>query len=73
MARVTYKKAGVDIDAAERFIDREMFRTLNMGIGMALVVAPGDAERAVALFGRRGQRASVIGEIVRGKHEVAIL
>lgn len=59
------RRGGVD--------DREMFRTLNMGIGMALVVPPADAERAVALFGRRGQRASVIGEIVRGKHEVAIL
>ena len=59
------RRGGVD--------DREMFRTLNMGIGMALVVPPADAERAVALFERRGQRASVIGEIVRGKHEVAIL
>ena len=53
--------------------DREMFRTFNMGVGMALVVPPGDADRAVSLFARRGQKAWIIGEIVRGKREVAIL
>jgi phosphoribosylformylglycinamidine cyclo-ligase len=53
--------------------DREMYRTLNMGVGMALVVRSGDAEKALSLFRRRGQRASIIGEIVRGRHEVSIL
>lgn len=53
--------------------DREMFRTFNMGVGMALVVPPGDADRAVSLFARQGQKAWIIGEVVRGKREVAIL
>jgi phosphoribosylformylglycinamidine cyclo-ligase len=53
--------------------EREMFRTLNMGIGMALAVSARDADRAVALFAERGQKAWIIGEIVRGKREVALL
>ena len=46
--------------------DAEMFRTLNMGIGMVLVVSPGDADRTVALFARGGLRAWAIGEIREG-------
>jgi phosphoribosylformylglycinamidine cyclo-ligase len=46
--------------------DAEMFRTFNMGIGMVLVVAPGDAAKTLSLFGRRGIRAWVIGEIKKG-------
>ncbi len=53
--------------------EREMFRTLNMGIGMVAVVAPRDAERACALFAAQGQRAHVIGEIVPGCREVTIV
>jgi phosphoribosylformylglycinamidine cyclo-ligase len=50
-----------------------MFRTLNMGIGMALAVSAGDADRTVALFAERGQKAWIIGEIARGKREVVLL
>ncbi len=46
--------------------DAEMFRTLNMGIGMVLVVSPGDADRTVALFGKLGQKAWVIGNVEKG-------
>jgi phosphoribosylformylglycinamidine cyclo-ligase len=42
----------------------EMQRTFNMGIGMTAVVAPADADRAVALLGRSGIGARVIGEVV---------
>ena len=52
--------------------DREMYRTLNMGIGMAVVVGPKEADRAAALFTRLGAKAYVIGEIVRGAHDVTI-
>jgi phosphoribosylformylglycinamidine cyclo-ligase len=52
--------------------DREMFRTLNMGIGMAAVVAARDAERTCALFVQQGHRAHIIGEIVTGRREVTI-
>jgi phosphoribosylformylglycinamidine cyclo-ligase len=53
--------------------EREMFRTLNMGIGMALAVSAGDADRTIALFARLGHKAWTIGEIVRGKREVVLL
>ena len=52
---------------------REMFRTLNMGIGMALVVRAGDADRTISGFARLGFKAWTIGEVVRGRHEVVLL
>ncbi|MDD8027011.1 MAG: phosphoribosylformylglycinamidine cyclo-ligase [Acidobacteriota bacterium] len=51
---------------------REMFRTLNMGIGMAVAVSPRDAERTCRLFAAHGQRAYVIGGLVSGCREVTI-
>lgn len=56
-----------------RITDREMHRTLNMGIGMAVVVGAKDADRAAALFTRFGAKAFQIGEIVRGAREVSIV
>ncbi|MCX6568315.1 MAG: phosphoribosylformylglycinamidine cyclo-ligase, partial [Candidatus Aminicenantes bacterium] len=61
------------IQRAGNVDEREMFRTLNMGIGMALAVSAGDAARTVALFARSGHKAWAIGEIVRGKREVVLL
>ena len=46
--------------------DAEMFRTFNMGIGMVLVVAPGDAARTVALFAKLGLKAWIIGDVEKG-------
>ncbi len=53
--------------------EREMFRTFNMGIGMVVVVGAGDAERTVRLFNRSGQKAYIIGELARGRHEVTFV
>jgi phosphoribosylformylglycinamidine cyclo-ligase len=50
----------------------EMFRTFNMGVGMAVVVAAEDARAAVGAFGKLGEKAWVIGELAAGRHEVAI-
>jgi phosphoribosylformylglycinamidine cyclo-ligase len=61
------------IQRAGNVDEREMFRTLNMGIGMALAVSAGDADRTIALFARSGQKAWIIGEVVRGKREVILL
>jgi phosphoribosylformylglycinamidine cyclo-ligase len=60
------------IQRAGRVDEREMYRTLNMGIGMALVVRPADADRAVSGFAKRGIKAWPIGEVVRGRHEVTL-
>jgi len=61
------------IQRAGNVDEREMFRTLNMGIGMALAVSARDADRTVALFAEQGQKAWIIGEITRGKREVVLL
>jgi phosphoribosylformylglycinamidine cyclo-ligase len=53
--------------------EREMFRTFNMGIGMVVIVARGDAEKAVRLFQRSGQKSWIIGELARGPHGVTFV
>jgi phosphoribosylformylglycinamidine cyclo-ligase len=52
---------------AARLPEGEAFRTFNMGIGMILVVRPGEADRSVAHFRRAGFPAVVIGEIRKGR------
>jgi phosphoribosylformylglycinamidine cyclo-ligase len=47
--------------------DAEMHRTFNCGIGMALVVAKEDAEKAVGLFTTLGVEAYEVGQIVERK------
>ena len=42
----------------------EMFEVYNMGIGFCAVVAPADADRALAILRRHGRTASVIGHAV---------
>ncbi len=52
---------------AARLPEAEAYRTFNMGIGMVLMVRPGDADRAVRHFRKAGFPAFPIGEIRRGK------
>jgi phosphoribosylformylglycinamidine cyclo-ligase len=49
--------------------DREMWRTFNMGVGLAVVIRPDSLE----LARRTLPDARLIGEIVAGKHEVEIV
>ena len=46
--------------------DEEMFRTFNMGIGMVVVVAPGDLHDVEHSLERRGEKSFLIGSVVRG-------
>ena len=41
----------------------EMLRTFNMGVGMCVVVRPGDVKDAIDLLEKRGQEAFEIGAI----------
>jgi phosphoribosylformylglycinamidine cyclo-ligase len=50
--------------------DDEMFRAFNMGIGLVLVCAPSDADRAMNLLGMAGESGAVIGRIVAGNRDV---
>jgi len=52
--------------------EREMYRTFNMGIGMAAVVGPDDAARALKHLARLGQKSWVIGELVKGPRGVVL-
>ncbi len=61
-----------EIQKRGEIADKEMFRTLNMGIGLVAVVAGKEAEAAVKLFEKLGERAWIIGELVKGQHEVVI-
>jgi len=46
--------------------DEEMFRTFNMGIGMVVVVAPGDLHDVEHSLERRGETCFVIGSVGAG-------
>lgn len=61
-----------EIQRRGEIADKEMFRTLNMGIGLVAVVNGKEAEAAVMLFEKLGEKAWVIGELVKGQHEVVI-
>ena len=44
----------------------EMEQVFNMGVGMTAVIAPSDADHAVALLAQRGLAAWPLGAIVEG-------
>lgn len=47
--------------------EEEMFSTFNMGVGMCLTVAAGDADRALSLLQEQGVDACLIGEVRAGE------
>ena len=53
--------------------EREMYHTLNMGIGMVLVVKPGSVKAVIAKLAAFKVKSWVIGEAVKGKKEVEII
>ncbi|KAF5069201.1 Phosphoribosylformylglycinamidine cyclo-ligase [anaerobic digester metagenome] len=52
--------------------ERDMFNTFNMGVGMSIVVAKEDAEKAVKILRANGEDAYVMGEIVVSEEGVVI-
>ena len=52
--------------------ERDMFNTFNMGVGMSIVVAKEDAEKALEVLKANGEDAYIIGEIVKGEEKVII-
>lgn len=52
--------------------ERDMFNTFNMGVGMSVVVAKEDAERALAILRANGEDAYLIGEIVKSEEKIEI-
>jgi len=58
--------------AAGNIPDREMYRTFNCGMGMAVVVPPEQAEATVAFLAEQGETAWVAGRIEAGEHKVVL-
>ena len=52
--------------------EHDMFNTYNMGVGMTMIVAKEDADRAIAALKENSQDAYVIGEIVSGEEKVTL-
>lgn len=53
--------------------ERDMFNTFNMGVGMSIVVAKENAEKAVKILKSCGEDAYIIGEIVKGEDKIEII
>ena len=52
--------------------ERDMFNTFNMGVGMSVVVAKEDADKALSVLKANGEDAYIIGEIIRSDEEVVL-
>ena len=51
--------------------ERDMFNTFNMGVGMSVIVAKEDADKAVEVLKAQGEDAYVIGEVEKGNEGVS--
>ena len=52
--------------------ERDMYNTFNMGVGMSVVVAKEDAERALKILKANGEDAYLIGEIVNSDEKIIL-
>ena len=50
--------------------EHDMFNTFNMGVGMSIVVAKEDADKALATLKAEGVDAYIIGEIVKSEDKI---
>jgi len=52
--------------------ERDMFNTFNMGVGMSVVVAKEDADRALEILKAHGEDAYIIGNIIESEEKVIL-
>lgn len=52
--------------------ERDMFNTFNMGVGMSVVVAKEDADKALEILKENGEDAYIIGEIIKSDEKVIL-
>ena len=52
--------------------ERDMFNTYNMGVGMSVIVAKEDAQKAIEVLKANGEDAYIIGEVVKSEEGVII-
>ena len=53
--------------------DKEMYHTLNMGVGMVLIAEPRVAKQIISRLSKFNLKSWVIGEVVKGKKQVEIV
>ncbi len=62
--------ACLSLVGAARGIDREeMYRTFNMGVGMAVILGEDEADKAREVLAQHGWESWPIGHVVKGKRE----
>ena len=52
--------------------ERDMFNTFNMGVGMSIVVAKEDADKALSILCANGENAYIMGEIIKSDNKIEI-
>ena len=52
--------------------ERDMFNTFNMGVGMSIVVAKDDAEKALEILKENGEDAYIIGKVIKSDEKVIL-
>ncbi len=62
--KLLQEKGGID--------ERDMFNTFNMGVGMSIVVAEKDVQKALKILTDCGEDAYVIGSIIKGEDKIVI-
>jgi len=53
--------------------NKEMYHTLNMGIGLVLIVKASFAKTIISKLSELGLKSSIIGEVIEGKKQVEIV
>jgi len=54
-------------------LDKEMYHTFNMGIGMVLIIEPKEVNTVILKLAKAGIKSWIIGKVNKGKGEVKIL
>ena len=52
--------------------ERDMYNTFNMGVGMSVVVAPEDADKAIEILKVNGEDAYIIGSIIESDEKIIL-
>ena len=60
------------IEEAGNIPERDMFNTFNMGVGMSVVVAKKDADKALEILAANGENAYIIGEIKKADERIVL-
>jgi phosphoribosylformylglycinamidine cyclo-ligase len=68
------EKAKIEVKPIFKLVQRlgnvpedDMWKTFNMGVGLVLVVSKDEAGKAVARLNELGEKASIIGQVVKGQ------